>query len=313
MDHLAESFPHHFEVEFALEEDAVDLAIPDADVILDAYMRIQFTGERLARATNLSLFITATTGADHVDALHLEQRGIPLLTLQGQQEVLRNITPAAEHSWLLLQACSRRLRPAMQHVLRGEWDRNQFPGVMLRGTTLGLVGCGRIGQWMSRYANGFGMNVLGYDPLLASWPDGIEKSGLDPLLETADFISIHVPLNEDTRGLIGVREFDLVKPGAILVNTSRGEVIDEEALHSALLDGRIGAAGLDVLGGEPNIDRHPLVEYAREHDNLIITPHIGGLAPEAFKYVLSFTCTRIIDFFEQGNGRPDTVAGADAR
>jgi D-3-phosphoglycerate dehydrogenase len=151
---------------------------------------------------------------------------------------------------------------------------------------------------MSRYANSFGMNVLGYDPLLASWPDGIEKLDLDPLLGNSDFISIHVPLNKDTRGLIGIREFELVKPGAIFVNTSRGEVIDEEALRLALLDGRIGAAGLDVLAGEPDIDRHRLVEYAREHDNLIITPHIGGFAPEAFKYLLSFTCNRIVDFFK---------------
>ena len=313
MGHLSASLPDDFEVEFALDEDAVDRAMPGVDVILDAYMRIQFTGERLARGARLSLFITATTGADHVDALHLDQRGIPLLTLRGQQEVLRNITPAAEHSWLLLQACSRRLRPAIQHVLRGEWDRNQFPGVMLRGTTLGLVGCGRIGQWMSRYAKAFGMNVLGHDPHLASWPEGIEKSDLDPLLERADFVSIHVPLNEDTRGLIGARELEIVKPGAILVNTSRGEVVDEEALRSALLVGRVGAAGLDVLGGEPDIERHPLVDYAREHENLIITPHIGGFAPEAFKYVLSFTCERIVDFFEQGHGRPDTAAGADAR
>ncbi len=313
MDHLSASLPDDFEVEFALDEDSVDRAISGVDVILDAYMRVQFPEERLARATNLALFITAPTGADHVDATHLTQRRIPLLTLRGQHEVLRNITPAAEHSWLLLQACSRRLRPAVQHVLRGEWDRNQFPGVMLRGTTLGLVGCGRIGQWMSRYANGFGMNVLGYDPHLASWPEGIEKSDLDPLLEASDFISIHVPLNDDTRGLIGSREFELVKSGAILVNTSRGEVVNEEALLSALVKGQIGAAGLDVLGGEPDVDSHPLVEYAREHDNLVITPHIGGFAPEAFKYVLSFTCTRIVDFFEQGHGRPDTVVGADPR
>jgi D-3-phosphoglycerate dehydrogenase len=133
------------------------------------------------------------------------------------------------------------------------------------------------------------------------------------LLEASDFISIHVPLNDDTRELIGSREFALVKSGAILVNTSRGEVVNEEALLSALVKGQIGAAGLDVLGGEPDVDSHPLVEYAREHDNLVITPHIGGFAPEAFKYVLSFTCTRIVDFFEQGHGRPDTVVGADPR
>ena len=297
LDHVRASLPDGFNVQLALDDAGVDQILPTCDVLLDAYMRIRFPGERLARAQNLKLVVTATTGADHIDALALAQRNIPLLTLKGQREVLRNITPAAEHSWLLLMACARSLRSAVQDVLKGEWDRNKYPGIMLRGKTLGIVGCGRIGEWMSRYGTAFGMKCLGYDPYVDPWPATIDKADLDTLLAQSDFVSVHVTLSDETRGLLGRREINLLKPGVVVINTSRGEIIDETALLNALVSGKIGAAGLDVLSGEPDVDRHPLLEYARAHDNLIITPHIGGFSLDALKYVLSFSCQRIVDFF----------------
>lgn len=297
LEYVRANLPEGFDVRLALDDVGVDRVVQSCDVVLDAYLRFHFPADRIARAVNLKLFVTATTGADHIDALALAQRSIPLLTLKGQRDVLRNITPAAEHSWLLLMACARRLRAAIQGVLAGEWDRNRHPGIMLRGKILGIIGCGRIGQWMSRYSTAFGMKCLGYDPYLDPWPDEIEKSDLDPLLAKSDFITLHVHLDEKTRRLLGPREFNLIKCGAVLINTSRGGVIDEAALLSALLEGRLAAAGLDVLTGEPEIAGHPLVEYARTHDNLIITPHIGGYSPDALRHVLSFSCQRIVDFF----------------
>lgn len=293
-EHLA----GHFDVYLALDEETVDQTIADCDAILDAYMRVNFPAERLEKAAKLKLFLTATTGADHIDAALLEQRDIPLLTLKGQTEVLRNITPAAELSWLLLLSCARRLRAALQEPLAGQWDRNKFPGIMLRGKTLGIIGCGRIGQWMSRYAAAFGMHCLGYDPHLEEWPEGVEKTDLKTLLKGADFVTTHVHLSEETRHLLGADEFKVIKSGAALINTSRGDVIDETALLAALVEGRVGAAGLDVLTGEPDIATHPLVEYARSHDNLVITPHIGGFSPDALEYVLAFSCRRILEFFQ---------------
>lgn len=287
--------PAEFRVHHAVDEAVVDRLLPDTDVILDAYMRVRFPEERLRRAERLRLVVTATTGADHIDASELERRGIPLLTLRGQREVLRNITPAAEHSWLLLMACARRLPPALSHVLAGEWDRNQFPGIMLRDRTIGIVGCGRIGEWVSRYAQAFGMERLGYDPFLEEFPPTITATDLDTLLTRSDFVSLHVPLTEQTAGLLGREEIAKMKCGAVLVNTSRGDIVDEGALLDALRGGQIGAAGLDVLTGEPDIAEHPLVEYARKHDNLLITPHIGGFSPDALAYVLAFSCRRITD------------------
>jgi D-3-phosphoglycerate dehydrogenase / 2-oxoglutarate reductase len=273
--------------------EAVSLHLADAIAIVDASMQVTFDQPLLDQAPNLRAISTATTGADHIDAKILTERGVPLLTLAGEKEILHNLTPAAELSWALLMACSRQFRGAVRDVLEGHWMREKFPGVMLKGKLLGLIGCGRIGSWMARYARAFDMDVIGYDPYADVVPDQIRKTELDNLLSSADFVSVHVPLNEQTRGMLGRREFARIKPGAIFINTSRGAVTDEDALLSALFEGRLAAAGVDVLEGEPNIDLHPLVQYARTHDNLIITPHIGGFSPDAVKVLVRHASQRI--------------------
>jgi phosphoglycerate dehydrogenase-like enzyme len=276
----------------ALESVAAYLG--DAIAILDASMRVRFDRATLDRAPGLRVISTATTGADHIDSGALAERSIPLFTLAGETELLHSLTPAAEHSWLLLMACARRLRGAIQHALEGKWKREEFPGVMLRGKTLGLIGCGRIGSWMARYARAFEMDVVGYDPFISRWPAEIRDGyTLDEVLSIADFISIHVPLNAQTRGLIGARELARTKSGAVLINTSRGGVTDEAAVLEALKNGRLGGAGLDVLDGEPAIEHHPLIDYARTHDHLVITPHIGGFCPDAVKIVVAHAARRI--------------------
>jgi D-3-phosphoglycerate dehydrogenase len=277
----------------ALTAQAVGETLGNAVAILDASMRVHFDRSLLELAPGLRVVSTATTGVDHIDAGFLAKRRIPLLSLAGEREFLQTLTPAAEHSWLLLMACARRLRGAVQHVLDGKWRREEFPGIMLRGKTLGLVGCGRIGTWVSRYARAFQMDVLGYDPYVPAWPVEIVKSDIDTLLATSDFVSIHVPLNSETRGMLGKREFALMKNKAILINTSRGSILDESALLTSLKKGCLAAAGLDVLDGEPAIHDHPLLEYARQHDNLILTPHIGGFCPDAVKAAVTHAAQRI--------------------
>lgn len=268
-----------------------------ASAFLDASMKVRITKPMIKAASLLRVVVTATTGADHIDEGALLERGIPLLTLRGQSGVLKNLTPAAEHSWLLLMACARHLVAARAHVLSGGWNRTDFPGVMLRGKTLGLIGCGRIGQWMAHYAEAFGMSVQGSDPLLTEWPSSIRRADLMDLLASSDFISLHVTLTPETRRLLGRAHFEHMKPGAIFINTSRGELIDEQALLESLQCGRLLAAGLDVLSGEPDIQDHPLRRYALEHDHLIITPHIGGYSPEAVREVVRFSAERVLQYF----------------
>jgi len=294
LEHVRSCFGKWATVNLAAEEHAADALLPATDAILDAFMGVPFPAHRLANAEKLKLVVTVSTGSDHIDAAALQKRNIPLLTLADQKETMRNITPAAEHSWLLLMACARQLKAATAGVLAGEWNRNKYPGIMLQGKTLGVIGCGRIGEWMSRYAAAFRMRCIGFDPYVRDWPPTIEKVDLSELLRTSDFISIHVPLNDATRRMVGRAEFRQMKRGVVLVNTSRGEVLDEAALEAALRDGTVGAAGIDVLGGEPDVAGHSLIQYARENDNLIITPHIAGFSPDALRTLLSFSCQRVM-------------------
>jgi phosphoglycerate dehydrogenase-like enzyme len=276
------------------EPDAVARSLSASTVFLDASMRVRVTSAMVDAAPRLRLVVTATTGADHIDADALARRAIPLLTLKGQTALLQSLTPAAEHSWLLLMACARRLPAAYAHARAGAWDRTRFPGLMLRGRTLGIIGCGRIGGWMARYGAAFGMTCLGHDPYVAKWPDEVVAVDREALFAASDIVTLHVHLTPETRGMLGRREIESMKPGAILINTSRGELVDEAALLKALDSGRLAAAGLDVLSGEPEIADHPLRRYAAEHDNLIITPHIGGFSPDALRVVLRFSAERIV-------------------
>jgi D-3-phosphoglycerate dehydrogenase len=267
------------------EEALVASALKRADGLIDASMRVKITGEMLRRAPNLRIISCATTGSDHIAKDEAASRGIEIRTLREDPELLRDLTPAAELSWALVLACARRLVPAVVHVRQGKWQREEFPGMMLRGRTLGLVGCGRIGQWMARYASAFGMRVIGCDPNLDPWPSTIERTTLLEVAEQADVLSVHVHLSDATRGLISAEVFDRMKPGAIFINTSRGAVADEAALLKGLESGRLAAAGLDVLEGEPDIETHPLFKYTQAHDNLLITPHCGGYSPDAVRLV----------------------------
>jgi D-3-phosphoglycerate dehydrogenase len=160
------------------------------------------------------------------------------------------------------------------------------------------VGFGRIGGWMSRYAKAFGMHVVAYDPYQSSFPDDVRSVSLTEVMQS-DVVSVHVPLTKETDGLIGRELLAAIKPGAIFVNTSRGAIVDEVALLEGLETGRISAAGLDVLQGEPQIEAHPLLAYARSHDNLLITPHCGGFSPDAVALVSAHAARVALDYIRR--------------
>lgn len=273
----------------------VQSQIRTADALLDASMKVPITDALVASAARLKIISCATTGSDHIERAELDRRGIPVRTLMEDKQLLLNLTPAAELSWALLMACARKLPAAADHVEGGGWDREQFPGIMLNGKRIGIIGCGRIGTWMSRYARAFGMDIVGYDPFVSEFPAQIEPVSLEELARTSDFITIHVPLTDATKGLFSQSCFAQVKDGAILINTSRGAVIDEGALLNALESKRMKAAGLDVLTDEPEIEKSPLVQYAKTHDNLILTPHCGGFSHDAVKIVCRRAAEKIVE------------------
>jgi len=225
--------------------------------------------------------VAATTGTDHVDVACCEAQGIQFFCLRGHDEFLETVRVTAEHALGLLLGLARRVPAAFRSVQAGQWERDRFHGIELQGKTAGVVGLGRLGRAMSGYLAALGLNVIAYDPYIdSSIAEALNVrlvASLPDLLDACDIVSLHVKLTEETAGMIGEREFSQMRAGTLLVNTSRGHVIDESALLNALVSGHLGGAGLDVLAGEPAIgEDNPLVRYARERDNLLITPHIGG-------------------------------------
>jgi D-3-phosphoglycerate dehydrogenase len=258
--------------------------------------------EILDRARCLKVVVSATTGLDHIDLECAASRGIAVLSLRGEIDFLRGIPATAEHTWALLLALARGLPAAVQSVLAGEWDRDRFRGRQLARKRLGLLGLGRIGEQVARYGLAFGMQAAAYDPFRAGWIEGVEQAAsLPALLARSEVLSIHVPLDGQTTGLIGEAELACLPPGALLVNTSRGRVLDEAALLRALESGRLGGAALDVLADEDpsGLGSSALVAYARRRPNLVITPHLGGATHESMAAAEVFMASKLKEYLER--------------
>jgi D-3-phosphoglycerate dehydrogenase len=249
-------------------------ALMDADaVIVRSTSRI--TRESLAGAQRLRVIGRAGVGVDNIDVDAATERGIAVLNAPSG-----NTTSAAELAFALLLALARRVPMADRSMKDGLWDRKILGGIELYGKTLGLVGAGRIGAAVARRAKAFGMKVVAYDPYLTAERAeslDIELGTLDGVLERADVISLHVPLTDATRNLLGAPQLRKMKPNAFLVNAARGGVVDEVALHRALTEGWIAGAALDVFAEEPPGPDHPL----RSLTNVVLTPHLGAATIEA--------------------------------
>ena len=229
----------------------------------------------IERAAELRVIGRAGVGVDNIDVPAATERGIAVLNAPGG-----NTIAAAELTVALMLAAVRRVAEADRSVREGRWDRSAFRGVELQGRTLGLIGAGRIGGEVATRCQAFGMDVIVYDPYLTEGRAaelGIELVSLERVLDEADVISIHVPLTDETRGLVGTEALQRMKNQAYVVNASRGGVIDEAALARALDEGQIAGAGLDVFEDEPLPSESPL----RAVPNLVLTPHLGASTAEA--------------------------------
>jgi glyoxylate reductase len=237
-------------------QDALTDHARTADALL-TLLTDRIDAELLDAAPSVKAIANYAVGTDNVDLEEATKRGIPV---GNTPDVLTETT--ADLAFALMLAAARRLGEAEAAVRAGnwpEWQPGAFLGHDVHGATLGIVGYGRIGRAVARRAEGFGMTVLHGIPL-------------DELLAGSDFVSLHAPLTPDTRGLIGARELELMKPTAVLVNTARGPLVDTQALESALRGGQIAAAALDVTDPEPLPSDHPLLQAP----NLTVVPHIGS-------------------------------------
>lgn len=243
----------------------------DAIVIRSA---TKLTADVIDRAERLKVIGRAGVGIDNVDVDAATRRGIVVANAPES-----TVVSAAEHTIGLLVALSRNIPQAHAALKQGRWERKAYGGVELADKTLGVLGFGRIGQQVARRAAGLGMRVVAYDPFVA--PDRFRELGVEPVESTedvyaaADFLTLHLPLTDDTRQSVGADAFAHMKDGVRLVNAARGELIDEEALLEALRAGKVGGAALDVFSAEPYSG--PLLEL----DNVVATPHLAASTEEA--------------------------------
>jgi D-3-phosphoglycerate dehydrogenase len=230
-------------------------------------------------APNLQAIASPVTGPDNIDIAYAESKGITVLSLKGEVDFLNSVTATAEHACGLMLSLIRNIPAAHRSVLSGSWNRNAFKGHSVHGKTLGIIGYGRLGKMMARYGEGLGMNVIYADPHVDG---GLTQ---EELLQQSDVISLHIHLEKETEGWFGKEMIDKMKPHAYLINTARGQIVDESAIIDALESDHLAGYAADVLADEHAfIDgevQSALINYAQKHDNVIITPHTGGLTYEA--------------------------------
>jgi len=288
-------------VEEQLDRAGLIARIPDFDVLI-VRLGHQIDREILDAGTRLKAIVTATTGLDHIDLKYAEQMGIRVLSLRGETEFLRTVSATAEHTWALLLSLLRRIPSAFSSVRAGQWERDRFRGIELNGKCLGLIGLGRIGQKVACYGLAFGMSVRAYDPYLLEWVDGVVRCvSLPELLSNSNVLSIHVPLNKETTGLVGLPEFKLLPSGSVFLNTSRADIVDETALLKSLENGTLSGAALDFIPDERYVRKRlssPLLAYVCHHENLLITPHLGGATYESMKKTEIFMAQKLVTWFK---------------
>ncbi|GAI37813.1 unnamed protein product, partial [marine sediment metagenome] len=233
------------------------------------------TAKVLSEPGRLKGIARAGVGVDNIDIAEATRRGILVMNTPGG-----NTLSAAEHTMALMLSMSRNVVPACNSLKGGAWDRKKYMGNQLNGKVLGVIGLGRIGMAVAKMAAGFNMKILGYD--LIAVPSDAEKvgieitDGLERIFKEADYISVHVPRNEQTLNMIGAEEIKKMKPGVRLINCARGGIINEDAVYEALAEKRITGAALDVYPKEP-----PENTRFTKFENCLVTPHLGASTKEA--------------------------------
>lgn len=307
---LKDKFPGHT-IHFVKEP----LSLGNVDQARDCeaisvFIYSTLTAELLAKLSKLRVIATRSTGFDHIDTAYCEEHEIVVSNVPSYGE-----NTVAEHTFALILALSRNVHKSYARGLKKDYSIRGLEGFDLKERTLGVIGTGRIGLHTIRIAKGFGMHVVAYDINHDRFLSEIlhfRYGTLSEVLTQSDIVTLHMPLNEKTRHFIGTKEFAQMRPGSLLINTSRGGIVDTDALIAALESGHLGGAGLDVLEGEELIkdERQSLhkssdaAEEKRreenrrllERDNVVFTPHIGFYSKEAIERILETTVDNLLHF-----------------
>ncbi len=272
--------------------------VRDAVCLVNTRGAIKWPREALLALPRLRMATVCGIGTDSFDLATARERGIVICNIPGKTAPI-----VAEHAFGLMLAVAKRAHYQTARLKAGRWGG--IDNVYLHGKTLGVVGTGAIGSAMARLGRAIGMHVVAWTfrPTADRASElGVRYVELDELLRTSDVVSLHVRLTPESRGLLGARELGLMKPGALLVNTARGPVVDTDALAAALQDGRLGGAGLDVFDTEPLPAGHPILGC----EQVVLTPHNADQTPEGMDLLNAGVVDNVIAFLE---GRPQNVVG----
>ncbi len=298
--------------------DVIESANLEKYDIISSFIHSPFSYDLFQKLPNLKMIGTRSTGFDHIDLSAAENQGVVVSNVPGY-----GVNTVAEHTFALLLSISRKIPQSIDQTKRNNFDRDGLQGFDLAGKTIGIIGTGRIGYHVVKIAYGFGMNIVAYDP----YPNkkiveefGVRYLSLDELLQQSDIITLHVPYMKETHHIINTDNIKNIKKGAVLINTARGALVDNEALIDALQDGILAGAGLDVLEGEEliedemelldqEVNKDTLETLLEGHvlismDNVIITPHNAFNTREAIMRIIDTTIDNIVAFI---NGEPINV------
>ncbi|MGI8787446.1 MAG: phosphoglycerate dehydrogenase [Pyrinomonadaceae bacterium] len=295
---LAPLFEAGFEVvkktKLAPEQLAAEIKNADGVIVRSA---TKITADLMDKAEKLRVIGRAGVGVDNIDVKAATTRGIVVMNAPDG-----NTITTAEHTIALLVSMARNV-PQAHHVLQsGKWDKKSFVGVELNGNILGVIGIGRIGRHVAQIAKGFGMKILAFDPFVSedqAKDFGFELGSLDEVFSKADFLTVHTPVTDETRNIIGADAFAKMKKGVRIVNCARGGLVDESALLAAIENGVVAAAALDVYATEPLPDDSPLLNNPK----IITTPHLGASTTEAQEGVALTVAEQMRDFLISGELR----------
>jgi D-3-phosphoglycerate dehydrogenase / 2-oxoglutarate reductase len=259
--------------------------------------------ELIDRAKNLKVICTASTGTNHIDKAYAKEKNLPILALTEEREVINRISSTAEHAFALTMTSMRHVVKSHNKAIEGEWDYTKYIGKQMDHLTVGVIGYGRLGSIYSRFCRAFDSRVLVYDPYKKVMRKDLEQvSDLNFLLEQSDVIAIHVHVTEETLGMINVECFKKMKNDVLIINTSRGDIINEPDLVTFLKEAPRAHVATDVLADELlNRLDSPLLKYAQQSDQVLITQHIGGMTSEAQEIAYGHAAHRLNQFFVESS------------
>jgi D-3-phosphoglycerate dehydrogenase len=247
--------------------------------------------EEVLGNSNIKVINTCSTGLNHIDMDYCERNNIEVLSLKEDFELINELPSTAELSFGLMMSLLRKIPEGFNSVKKGEWDYEPFIGRQVKGLTIGIIGYGRLGKILVKLLSGWGVKILVNDPYVEVDDENCIRTTMNELWKQSDVVFLHLHVTDITRTMVGDYFLSNMKRGSVLINTSRGELVDEGDIIKSITDGHLGGYGTDVISDEfGNVSDSKLVKFSKENDNVIITPHVGGMTWEgqtkAYKWAM---------------------------